>query len=315
MNTALIGQNSSGKPETFASLFSYCSRIKQPVLILDYKNHFKDHADVTFSVDHVNINLEPIGYQDMIMLNAGYEKRSHLLYTKSLDVLEEYHKETPYANQPFEKVLPLLKKDMLLKTTIERLSNAWGKVEPGYGEEFFDKIPIRKAKKHTSPSQMVENILDHWERGERVRLTRKKNVKAEHLCAITFLLLLRLVERTERPFMLLTHELNSFWNKGNTKLFLDTIDKSNIHCVLSFAKTSDVPASFVPYISQLRLFAVSDKKELTALSRWGDGLEFSPSLKSYKGWYECVRQLEKERGTWKRTNLPFTHCQEASTKH
>ncbi|KZD66322.1 hypothetical protein [Bacillus cereus] len=303
MSILFIGQNGSEKNEIIQTVIANDSRTDHSILILDYKNEHKNYSDISFPVDYVNPALEPLSLNDIKVLNAGYEKKSHLLYKKAEEILREYQQETPFNTTPFHELHSSLRKMRLIEESIDRLSFSWGRTEPQYSLEFHERIQTKRLKKHIPPSELVDSIIEAFNEGKVVSLTRlKKSVKTYQLRAITFLLLHRIIEKHDKPLTVVSSELSTLWNKGNTKLWMETMDVENVNWITSFKKVSDTPECLLPYTKHVGLFRIEDKQESLLLAKWGNGL--ADVRKIPKGTCKTFVRSEGEGEIlWKRTNL------------
>lgn len=266
MNTIIIGQNGSGKTEHIKERIEKLQKENKMVVIIDLKNQYKNIGDITVVLDNLSPLLSPLSLSDMKVLNAGYEKKSNLLYKKAEELLKGYQNDYPmYKGLPFDEIEDNFKRTRLIEEVIERLSFSHGHTEKAWGELFTENVPQRKLKKHIA----IERVIDVIKEKKVVRLTKLKNIQANHLRAVIFFLLHRLsLEKTEE-FYVVADEMSSLLNKGNTKLFLETVKLDFIKFIISFNKTTDIPIEFVPITDRYYIHKIQDKQELKKLELMG----------------------------------------------
>lgn len=244
--------------------------MKGKIFILDFSNEYEDITENVFYLDEINLLDSKLNYHDIKAINAGYLHDSHCLYRKCVDLImetEEYQKlkkqfNNDTSNEEFKKEMHLLQVPNLIDNTMERLHISWNKIETEYAKLLNDRIPKKRSKNHISLEQGIEKILPH----DVIRF-QSKTMQSEHQRAVAFCLLTRLSFLLDEPFTVIADDLNIFFNKGNTKLFLESLRPNAVEFVYSFNKPSVIPKSILPYLSSIYFHKIDNNSELKELTR------------------------------------------------
>ncbi|PGK51084.1 hypothetical protein CN918_25175 [Priestia megaterium] len=276
----LVGRTSNIK-ERIASL-------EGRVLILDFSDEYKDITDNVFLLDEINLLESQLNYREMQAINAGYLHDSHCLYRRSLDLItevDEYRelKESYAHNTECEEYLEKLyqiRTGSLIENTLERLHISWNKVESDYAKILNDKIPKKRSKNHIPLEAAIHKVLKH-----RVIRIQAKTMQSEHQRAVAFCLLTRLSYLLDEPFHVIADDISSFFNNGNTKLFLSAIKKETIQFIFGFNKPSVLPQAILPLLTTIYFHKIdnnSEIKELIKVFKLNEGHEIIQQIRKLK---------------------------------
>lgn len=246
MNSLFIGQSASGKT---TNIKDYIKKLDGKVIILDFNNQYDDLTSSQIFLDDVSPVAGLISLNEAKALNAGYIRNTHCLHKKCEEVLRET-KST--------------EKEGLIEEAIERLHISWDNTEMAYAKILSQKIPMRKNKKHVSMDDTIEQILSH----ETVSL-KAKSMHSDHLRAITFALISKLSRTYNEKVYIVADDLSSFFNNGNLKLLLSTMNLDNISFIIAFNKMSNVPKTLIPLFDTYYVHRFEnnvDLKELKVLN-------------------------------------------------
>jgi hypothetical protein len=133
-----------------------------------------------------------------------------------------------------------------------------------YGKMLYQKIPIKKNRAHIATDRFIEEIDLHD-----LVILKAKNMHSDHLRGVAFALLSRLSRTYGERVHLVCDELVSFFAQGNTKMFFDSVDFTNINFVFSYNKPSSVPSEILAISDSLRLYRINSPAELKVLKDFG----------------------------------------------
>ena len=253
---------------------------------MDFNDEYDELSDATFLLDELNPLLSPLGLEDAKALNAGYHDSSQLLYRMAEDILKEFKQETKWKNEPYDSVKHFLFKERLMEESVERLRFSLNDIESVYGKIFNSRIPYlkRSAKKQHENSAKkkkkgkaqisIDDIIEKIQK-EPIVLLKSKNIRADHLRALSFLILSR-ISKIHEHVIVVVDNLTKLFNEGNTRLFLQTIDTKKIEFIFSFNNLESFTKHLKPYITDYYVHRFEKNADIKALEKEGISLKKSP---------------------------------------
>ena len=271
-----------------SNIKKHISSIEGRVLILDFSDEYKDITDNVFLLDEINLLESRLNYREMQAINAGYLHDSHCLYRRSLDLITEVDEykalKDKYAfnteSEEYLEELYQIRTGSLIENTLERLHISWNKVESDYAKILNDKIPKKRSKNHIPLEAAIHKVLKH-----RVIRIQAKTMQSEHQRAVAFCLLTRLSYLLDEPFHVIADDISSFFNNGNTKLFLSAVKKETIRFIFGFNKPSVLPQATLPLLTTIYFHKIdnnSEIKELVKVFKLADNHEITQQVRKLK---------------------------------
>lgn len=265
LNKLFLGQNGIGKTE---NIKKHIKNLKGRVVILDFSNDYEEITDNVFLLDEINLLESQLNYREMQAINAGYLHDSHCLYRKCIDLVSETdeYKEIKEKyngdrkNPAFLEEIYNIRCPKLIETTLERLHISWNKIESDYAKILNDKIPKKRSKNHIPMEEAIDKVLEN----QVIRL-QSKTMQSEHQRAVAFALLTRMSYLLDEPFYIIGDDVSSFFNNGNTKLFLEALNTDNVHFIYAFNKPSVLPKAILPTLTEVFFHKIDNNSELKEL--------------------------------------------------
>lgn len=244
MNHLLIG---SQLTDNTTELKNMISEIEGKVIVLDFNNQYDELTDNVLFLDKLNPSIGDFSLDDAKALNAGYLPTSQCLRNMCEEILRETKSQS---------------KHFLIEEAVERLQNSWEDTKSAYGKILNSKIPIKRKRAHYTLEEASEIIFQ-----EDIILLKTKNMLAEHLRGVLFILVSHLSRATQEKITFIIDDIPTIINHGNIKLWLETIDFSKSSFLLSLNKASNVSPLLLPLFDQVHIFRFSHSSEVKELEK------------------------------------------------
>jgi hypothetical protein len=246
MNRAFLGSLGVGKTSRIKDLIN---ELKGKAIVLDFNNEYDGVSKEQFYLDKLNPVFGEITIDDVKAINAGYLSSSRCLLKTSEEILRE---------------TKLSKKEYLIEESVERLHISWDNAENMYAKILNSKIPLKRNRSHFGVDKLIEDALSF----DKV-LLKSKNMHSDHLRACAFLFLSKLSHTIEEPIHIVIDEQSTLLNQGNIKMFLDSVDFTNLNFIFCFNKISSIPKELLNYIDEFSLFRFNSSNEIDELEQIG----------------------------------------------